>query len=605
MGFRAKLFVVSMTLTLLVVLSSGVILERSLRAWIVSRVRVELERHAHTAALAVRAQPPPLTAADLDALALQLSQTTQTHVIFLGSQWQVLADSARGQGQAVAAPTKAQLERLIQGQLEPGEPEELAIALPLGRPDSPGYLYMTLPLRELSEVIERVRWLMIFAALLGLIAAIFMSGLAAHLMSRTLRALAQRAHELASGSQAEPHTRGEDDLGGLAVSITQLSRAMAESVEALARERDRFEAVVESMEETVLAVDEHHHITLINRAGMALFASQAQLLDQQVVGARVTDLLPIPALLPLLEQADRGTRSVAELTLPGPPEHVVMARVTPRKNHAGAVIVLHDVTALRRLERVRRDFVANVSHELRTPVSVIMLNSETLLQEGLSDPHHAMRFIQAMHRNAERLARLISDLLDISRLESGRFRLELEPISVFGAILRVMDVLDEKFEAKGQAFDMDVDMELLVYADAKALDQILYNLIDNASKYTPQGGSIMLRATRGADMMLPRRAGVLLEIMDDGPGLTPAQRARIFERFYRVDDGRSRDAGGTGLGLAIVKHLTVAMHGRVGVKPNSPQGSIFWVRLPEASPQDAVAVDIAKAVEIVEEGVSL
>lgn len=608
MGFRAKLFFVSVGLTLLVVLSSGAFLERSLHGWVVQRVRGELERHAQTAMIILRDYPGPMSVERLDRLADELGSSSQTHVILLDERGAVWGDSRLELSELGQAPpmTLAALERRQRADMELEPQDELELVMAIPRQDWSGYLYMTLPLRELDVVISRVRLLMLIAAGLGLLAAILMSGLSAHLMSRTLRKLARRAQELIANPAPEARQEGgADDLGDLSLSITHLSRAMSESMEALARERDRFEVVLESMEEAVLALDGQHEITLLNQAALTLLSAQVQVLDGPVLGTRVTELLPIPALLPLLEQADQGSRSVAELTLPGPPEHVVMARVTPRKNHAGAVMVLHDVTALRRLERVRRDFVTNVSHELRTPVSVIMANSETLLQDGLEDTVHAQRFVQAMHRNAERLSRLISDLLDISRLESGRFRLELEPISVFGALLRVMDVLEEKIEAKRQEVELDVDLDLLVYADAKALDQILYNLIDNASKYTPQGGLLTLRASRDEDTLLLKRAGILIEIVDNGPGLNAEQRTRIFERFYRVDTGRSRDVGGTGLGLAIVKHLATAMHGRVGVKPNSPQGSIFWTRLPEAKPEDERAVDMAKALEIVEEGISL
>lgn len=609
MGFRAKLFLISVSLTLLVVFASGAVLQRSLHRWVVARVRGELERHAQTSMIALKHYRGPTDLTAMDALADELGQSTNTHVILLDGSGQLLGDSRLSLAQLkTASPMSIQaLERRVRGDMELEPQDELVLAMAIPRADLSGYLYMTVPLNELELVITRVRVLMLIATLIGLAAAIFMSGLSAHMMSRTLRRLAQRAQALISGSRMPglEDPPPQDDLNDISLSITRLANAMAESMEAIARERDRFEVVLESMEEAVLALDGQHGVTLLNQAALALLAPQVQVLDGPVVGTRVTELLPIPALLPLLEQADQGVRSVAELTLPGPPEHVVMAHVTPRKNHAGAVMVLRDVTALRRLERVRRDFVTNVSHELRTPVSVIMANSETLLQDHNQDPIQAQRFIQAMHRNAERLSRLISDLLDISRLESGRFRLQLEPISVFGAVLKVMDVLEEKIEAKAQEVELDVDLDLLVYADAKALDQILYNLIDNASKYTPKDGLITIRATRDEDTILLKRAGILVEIVDNGPGLTPEQRTRIFERFYRVDTGRSRDVGGTGLGLAIVKHLATAMHGRVGVKPNSPQGSVFWVRLPEARPEDEIAVDMAKAVEVVEEGLVL
>ena len=429
-----------------------------------------------------------------------------------------------------------------------------------------------------------------------------MSWLAAHLMSRTLRRLVDHAHSMARGAGSDLELEGHDELGGRALSITRLAEELTRSVEVLARERDRFSAVLESMSEAVIALDDQQRVQLINRTAQDFFASQLQVFDGVVEGQRVTSMIRIPALLDLLEEAGRGKASAAEINLSGPPPRRVMAHVTPRPGGGGSVLVMHDVTELRKLETIRRDFVANVSHELRTPVSVIMLNAETLLgdDELMDDNPQARRFLDGLFRNAERLSRLISDLLDISRLEAGRFRLELEPISVLGATLRVLDVLEEHAQRKHQTLEADIDVELLVFADAKALDQMLFNLVDNAIKYAPERGRVTVRAALLDDQLDPDgRPFIRIEICDDGPGLPAEHHPRIFERFYRVDDGRSRDVGGTGLGLAIVKHLAMAMGGRVGVRSNEPQGSIFWIRLPQAHDDDEVEIDLAQALDVV------
>ncbi|MEM1350253.1 MAG: ATP-binding protein, partial [Myxococcota bacterium] len=419
-----------------------------------------------------------------------------------------------------------------------------------------GYIRLARASAGLDELLARMRRFMLVAAAVALLAAVIMSLLASQLTSRTLR-------------------RVIDDL---------------------AFERDRFEAILQSMNEAVLSLDDQHRITMINRAGAEFFAPQLRAMDRGPVGARVTDILRIPALLELLEPEPKHKGSVeAELRLPGVDEKRVMAQLNPRPADTGSVLVMRDVTHLRRLESVRRDFVANVSHELRTPVSVLLAMSETLLRDDLEDPKRLRGFIEAMNRNAERLSELISDLLDISRLESGKYRLELEPVSIFGVALHVIDHLSERAHKKEQTIDVDVDIELLVFADSKALDQILYNVVDNAIKYCPVGGEIIVRASPVDDENPTARSrrAVRIEVCDDGPGLPAKHRPRIFERFYRVDDGRSRDVGGTGLGLAIVKHLSAAMGGRVGVKPNEPRGSIFWVQLPEARPEDESSVEIA------------
>jgi two-component system phosphate regulon sensor histidine kinase PhoR len=240
-----------------------------------------------------------------------------------------------------------------------------------------------------------------------------------------------------------------------------------------------------------------------------------------------------------------------------------------------------DITEMRRLEKVRRDFVANVSHELRTPVAVIQANAETLIDGALTDLERGPEFLNAIMRNAQRLARLVSDLLDLSRIESGNFTLEIQPTEVAAAVQRAVESIRELAARKRLTVDAKITDEFQVLADSSAFDQILTNLIVNAVKYTPDDGHVEIRAERGA--VQSGASTIHIDVCDDGTGIEPRHRARIFERFYRVDPGRSREMGGTGLGLSIVKHLVVAMHGEVYVTDNPTGGSVFRVILPAAS----------------------
>ncbi|HLL22320.1 MAG TPA: ATP-binding protein, partial [Kofleriaceae bacterium] len=226
-------------------------------------------------------------------------------------------------------------------------------------------------------------------------------------------------------------------------------------------------------------------------------------------------------------------------------------------------------------ENVRRDFIANVSHELRTPVAVIRANAETLISGAKNDPVMGPRLMDGLHRNAERLARILADLLDLSRLDAGQYRLDIGSVPLRAAIDQSMTAIETHAAARGVTVDIAVG-ELAVQADPKALDQILVNLIDNAVKYTRAGGNVWVEAKR-------EDQHVRIEVRDDGPGIADKHRERVFERFYRADASRSREAGGTGLGLSIVKHLVESMHGKVGVDPNLPNGSIFWLRLPTSN----------------------
>jgi len=240
-----------------------------------------------------------------------------------------------------------------------------------------------------------------------------------------------------------------------------------------------------------------------------------------------------------------------------------------------ALAVLRDVTEEQRLEGVRRDFIANASHELRTPVSAISGAVETLL--GLTAEElgaTARGFVEMISRHSTRLSRLTRDLLDLSRLETGEFALEIGPVEVGALAAASLDLFRKGAEDKRITLGFDGPETLRVLADRRALEQILVNLLDNAVKHTPEGGRVTLLADDAGNE-------AVVSVLDTGPGIEPRHEARVFERFYRADPGRSREMGGTGLGLAIVKHLAQAQGGQVGVE-SGQGGSRFWVRLPKA-----------------------
>jgi len=249
----------------------------------------------------------------------------------------------------------------------------------------------------------------------------------------------------------------------------------------------------------------------------------------------------------------------------------VEAQVAPL-SHARALLVLRDLTTERRADRVRRDFIANASHELRTPVTAVRGAAENLLEGGLALPEEARDFVRMIARHAERLTRLTDDLLDLSRLETGAWKPQIGPLQLAPVAEAMLELFRDRAGAKRIVLDADVPERLRANADRQALEQILSNLLDNAVKFTPEGG----RVTMLGDGLGPT---VMISVVDTGPGVDPQHQARIFERFYRADAGRSRELGGTGLGLSIVKHLAQAMAGEAGVE-SSRNGSRFWVRLP-------------------------
>jgi two-component system phosphate regulon sensor histidine kinase PhoR len=217
--------------------------------------------------------------------------------------------------------------------------------------------------------------------------------------------------------------------------------------------------------------------------------------------------------------------------------------------------------------------VANVSHELRTPVSVIQANAETLLGGALSDEKSAPLFLAAIMRNARRLGQLITDLLDLAQLESGNYRIKVKRLELGTLLDNVLESLSDKADSKGMELISKWKPNQTAWMDERAFTQVFSNFLDNAIKYTPEGGRIVINSQVDG-------AIVRIQVEDNGPGIEPRHHSRLFERFYRVDTGRSRELGGTGLGLAIVKHLALSMGGRVGVESIEPHGSLFWLELP-------------------------
>ncbi len=352
--------------------------------------------------------------------------------------------------------------------------------------------------------------------------------------------------------------------------LSALRRAQEESAVQIQTQQ---EALFNSMAEGLLVLDQAGRIQLANRAFTGLFGVTADVRSRTIMEA-----LRLHELADLVDSL--GTRKEVlgyEIKLSRPNERWLQvngaAIVDSAGRRQGTILVFHELTRLKHLERARQEFVANVSHELRTPLSLIKGYVETLLDGARDDPEVATKFLQTIDRNAERLKLLIEDLLTISELESGRVKLNLQSVQLQAVTEKVVGDLKARAEAKAMKLSNEAPA-LRVRADADRLEQVLGNLVDNAIKYGRREGTVRIGA-RVAD------AGeVEVVVEDDGPGIPPEALERVFERFYRVDKARSREQGGTGLGLSIVKHIVQSHGGRVWVKSEAGQGARFYFTLP-------------------------
>jgi two-component system phosphate regulon sensor histidine kinase PhoR len=343
-----------------------------------------------------------------------------------------------------------------------------------------------------------------------------------------------------------------------------------------------FEATMSGMREGLIVVDKDMRVVASNPAAHKLFNLSRGKLDAQ----RLTELTRNPAIYSAFLDALKGTeRSGVKVQTHGPERLVFDLRVVPlssangedaEKKARGALGVFVDVTRLERLEQVRQEFLSNVSHELRTPLTAILAFVETLEVGAIDDQEAARRFLPIIRKNATRMHDLIDDILELSAIEAGNVQVKAEILALHPIVDDVVSSLASKAEAADIAVLNDVARDASVYADARRLEQMLTNLVDNAIKFNRKGGTVNIRYKRSAGES--RRDRIIIE--DAGEGIPAQHLERLFERFYRVDRARSREKGGTGLGLAIVKHLALAHDGEINVRSEVGKGSIFTIELP-------------------------
>ena len=436
-------------------------------------------------------------------------------------------------------------------------------------------LRLALSMSSVNAAKHEFRAVLGWSLLVAAVTVVFFSYLLAGVSTKSLHAVAAIASKIGKGEIGTrvPVVSGSE-VGELARVLNEMAQKTEEQLERLSAEKNRLDTILKGMGEGIMVADPQGVITLVNPAFRELFG-----MKDEVEGRQLIDISRHPALHESFRDVIAlGQERVEELQLHAPKEKTVLTHWVPLMENGaltGVVAVFHDISDIRQLEKIRRDFVANVSHELRTPVTIIKGYAETLLAGALENPQQATRFVNIMYSHADRLAALIQDLLTLSQLESGTIALESRSVSVHDLAEHVVALLEQKIRERR----ISVDISGLagapgVLADPGRLEQVIVNLLDNAVKYTPAGGSVSLTAAAEEDR-------VTVAVKDTGIGIPARDLPRIFERFYRVDSARSREEGGTGLGLSIVKHIVQLQGGTVSVE-SSGQGSTFYVTLKKA-----------------------
>ena len=585
-----------LTLTLIgfVAISSavaGLYLSRALQAFAVESLETRLGAVAAVAhdeaAAALRSGTP----AAMQELVGRIARSTGARVTLIAPDGRVLGESERGLGDLAAMDNHAdrpEVRAALGGRQGRDLRHSTTIAAPLLYVAVPvrvdgrlvGALRLALPVSAVTASYATLHQVMLAGGAVTLLVALAIGVFVAGRVTRPVVEMQSIARQMSEGSfLVRAPTGSTDEIGMLGRSLNVMAGRLREKIGDLEQEQAKVTAILDAMVEGVIAVDGQEHVLLMNEKARAMFA----LGSVRGEGKPFLEVIRNADLHEIFRAVHAGGEAALqrEIELTSPPRilGVNAVRLAASGDRSvpgpGVVLVLHDVTALRQLERVRTEFVANVSHELRTPLTAIQGYLETLLSGALEERENARRFLEIALRHSERLGRLLNDLTDLSNIELGKVALRREPVRVDEVAASVVGIIAPRAARAKVDVTSQVPPDLpQVPADRDRLAQILLNLVDNAVKYTPEGGSVTVAARRGA------ASTIEVAVTDTGIGIPPAELPRITERFYRVDRARSRELGGTGLGLAIVKHLVMAHGGELGIESEQERGTTVRFTLP-------------------------
>ena len=580
---------------------AGILAIRSLERQETAQLNLMLEARASLVAYGLapmlHLSPSPTSLTQLRTVVRELSARALVRITVVSSDGRVLADSAVADHDLPAVEDHRSRPEILQA-LATGRGTDirashttgertlyLAVAMKgLGQPDSSVLLRLGMPMAQLDQEIKKLRRSLAIAFGSAFLVSVAFSMWLARSITRPLSDIATAAQQLVAGIPGiRIQTTARDEVGLLADTLNRMTDQLGTKIRELSEDRAQLLAMLISMVEGVMVLDYRGTVLQVNPA----LERMLNVSGSQARSRNYAELIRHPQLIELTSTVLKTRMGQGEEITLAPMGQCLQVEASvaggQRENEACVVLVFHDITELRRLEKIRRDFVANVSHELRTPLTSIKGYVEALLDGGKDDPNSSTDFLEIILKQSERLNLIIEDLLELSKIESGQVLFKREPFHVQNVIERTLSMMKPLADKKGHRLTSWVAPDLPeVTGDEERLVQVLTNLIDNAIKYTPEGGMITIAAHSPTESQIAGSAGSTIEISvtDTGIGIPEQDRPRVFERFYRVDKARSRELGGTGLGLAIVKHIVEGHGGQVWVEANEPTGSRFVVRLP-------------------------
>ena len=566
-------------------LTVGIFTTASLKNYYLERISFNLKSNAQLVKDIVKQDLTFGNLTNINSQSKILSKEIATRITIIDKQGIVLGDSEEDPARMENHADRPEIKQALAGKAGTSlrysntlKMDMMYLAIPIIENGQViGVTRLSLPLTEVKTKIAYIHKMIFLGALLALFIALGIGLLVARMITKPLREMTGLAKDIASGDfsrQIDIHSN--DEVGQLAQSFNQMAGELKTKIETILEDRNQLSAVLTSVIEGVVAIDRNEKIILFNSALQKLF----NLTRDKAIGRFFWEVIRNNELNDLLREVmEKKDFREKELTLFfSQGEKIFQVHALPIKGEkviSGVVAVLHDITELKKLERMRIEFVANVSHELRTPLTLIKGFIETLKRGAIRDSKNSQRFLDIIESHTERLNNLIDDLLELSKIESKEIKMEFQPIDLREVIEEVVSNFKEAIDEKGHTVEIDIPPDFpQVEVAPERIEQVFINLLDNAIKFTPAGGKICIRGT-------VKEKDIQIEVSDTGIGIPKEHLSRLFERFYRVDKARSRELGGTGLGLSIVKHIIQAHSGTVGVESKANKGSRFFFTLPK------------------------
>jgi len=522
------------------------------------------------------------SAEEIDHLVKELGQKIDERITVVRSDGVVLGDSKENPSQMENHAFREEIQQALHGEVGKTirysttvKEEMLYVAMPIeDKGEIIGVIRISVGLKSIKENVEVINRQIVYSAIALMVLALFASFLFSRALTKPIKDMAITARKIKDGDfKARAFVKSKNELGELADALNEMARELESSFSNLDSEREELKGIVSAMVEGLVVLDRQGKIVLANQGFMEIVGIFSL---SSIIGKRYWEVLQSAGLNELV-------KTVSEKGKPESREIVMREKIywgsgilVSGEHGEKIIVVLHDITEIKRLEKIKADFIANVSHELRTPLTSIMGFVETLQDGTLDEPGQSARFLSIVSRHVDRMAKIVSDLLQLSQIESKEFELKMELFPIKELMEEVVLSLKRSLDQKSQSIEISLESEgMQVEGDRYRVNQALTNLVENAIRYTPPKGKIKIEARSKGEW-------VEVAVIDNGIGISREDLSRVFERFYTVDKGRSRELGGTGLGLSIVKHIIEAHGVKVYVESEVGKGSKFSFTLKKA-----------------------